>query len=87
MVYGAEGARTGLVTVIECPAPDDGVELFDQRARRGLSMRLHDPSDRVQEDLDVATSGRDERLLAVPLDMLPEEVESLLDGCDERLLW
>jgi hypothetical protein len=58
MVDPRKGPLARPVLVILRPAPHDGIELHDQVASDSLLVRLDDPSDGVQEGIDVFLGRR-----------------------------
>jgi hypothetical protein len=58
MVDRRKGSLARPVLVILRPAPNDGIELHDQVSSDGLLVTLHDPSEGVQEGMDIFLARR-----------------------------
>jgi hypothetical protein len=86
MVYGSKGPGTDFMAMILCPAPKDWVESLYQLARRQMSGTLDDASDLSYDRVPTGLGRLYQHLGSVLTNVLPEEVKSLFDVRDDRLI-
>src|SRR4051812_5590066 len=85
-VHGLEATLAHHMSVILCPAPNDGIELGDQDSCWHLLLRFDQRSDFPKKRLDVLARRLDQHLAVVLAYVLSEKIKAILDMRDGGFL-
>jgi hypothetical protein len=69
------------MSMVVCPAPDDGVEFLDKFSGCCGSVGLDDGSDFLELGFDVLLCWLDDEFAIVTAHILSQEVKTLVDVC------
>src|SRR5215470_18913867 len=85
-VQRVEHLRRHHAPVVGRPSPDDGVERRDDRYRVAAAQGAHLGCEPFPEPPDSRLARLDQQLGSVPADIEPEEVKTLAEAGDARLV-
>src|SRR5436190_11988661 len=86
MIHFSKGFFADHMPVIIGPPPNLWVQLSNEIACCGLLVDLDDFSNVLEKGMDVLFRGLDEQFSVVLAQMLPKEVKTVFDMCDEGFL-